>query len=156
MEAIGAFEPADDARDAQSYIGARQEAALAAGQHGHDAEAGAARRHGVAVVVARHGIAALARHSADRVAEVPEITQRLALHAVQQGVVGERCHWSQERQTMRFVPRRSDDAPMPMTNSPGSKTGSGAARVSARMKARSAVVMRNETVRLSPGASAIF
>ena len=35
---------------------------------------------------------------------------------------------------MRFVPSLSDEPPIPMTNSPGSNTSSGAARVSARTK----------------------
>ena len=56
---------------------------------------------------------------------------------------------------MRFVPPRlSEEPPISMTNAPDSHTVSGAASVSARTKDKSAVVMRNETVRLSPGASA--
>src|SRR6185312_11758891 len=156
MEAIGVFEAIDDPRDACPHVGAREESALGGGEHRHDAEAGAAGRHRLAIVVAGHGIAALARHAADRMAEIPEIAQRLALHAVEQGVVGQRCHAQRERQTTRFVPSLSELPPISMTNVPGSNTDSGAASVSARTKRRSSAVIRNATCRLSPAASAIL
>src|SRR5690242_14684470 len=138
MEAIGVFEAIDDPRDACPHVGAREESALSGGEHRHDAEAGAAGRHRLAIVVAGHGIAALARHAADRMAKVPEIAQRLVLHAVEQGVVGKRCHRLYERQTMRFVPPKlSEEPPISMTNAPDSHTVSGAASVSARTKDKS-------------------
>ena len=94
-------------------LAARQEAALGAGDHRHDAEAGAPRRHRLHHA-GRAG--AFARHAAHRVGEVGEIAQRLALHAVQQAVRSHFSHVTVSDCTSRAL------APTMMMNSPGSQS----------------------------------
>src|SRR3546814_3340319 len=80
MVGLGAAEKCDDPPDAVQDLRARQEAALGARQQCHKAEARAAARGRVAIVVLGHRVAALARHAALGVREIPEVPKRLPLH----------------------------------------------------------------------------
>jgi hypothetical protein len=90
VKALGALQKADNSVQALEHLRARYESALGPRQHGHDAEAGAAAGHRLAVIIAGDRIAALARHAARRMREVPEVAKRLPLHQVEQFAVGER------------------------------------------------------------------
>ena len=77
------LQKAADLRYAHQCLAARDEAAFRPGDHRHDAEAGAARRHRVHHA-GRAGT--FTCHATHRMGEVGEIAQRLALHPVEQAV----------------------------------------------------------------------
>src|SRR6185312_8560572 len=159
VKGLRALQKFDDVADAFEHAGARQESTRRAGDQGHDAETGAAAAHGVEIIVARHRVAALARHGARRMGEIPEVVQGLPLHQIEQFLVGwmhdtfrlRRSAHASARHSIFAADPMSELGPIWITNTPGSKTCSAAVSVSARKNRKSSAVIRKLTKRSSPG-----
>src|SRR5512142_446957 len=121
----------------------RQKSARGAGEQRHDAKAGTAGRHRVQEIVTRDWIAALARHAAYRVSEIPEVSERALLDRIKKRVVRQRrCHRS-ACQSTRASHSASELPPIWMMNAPGSNTCSGIERRSAwKNRSMSAVIWK--------------